>query len=693
MPPPPRPPLIRFGREITGDPDALLRREWLVTNGIGGYAMGTAAGARTRRYHGLLAAALKPPTQRALLVAGLDAWAEIDGTRYPLCAHEWAAGVLLPDGYRNLESFALDGLIPTFTWSIADVQIVARLWMEYGKNTTYLTYEYRRGTRPVTLQLTPLCTHRDHHGNTHGGAAVNVRMTKKAIYEVVTLQPARDLGVDPEDDELLMPHSSSKPAPYQLLCNSDKAEALGEWWWSFSLSQETERELDDHEDLFAAATFHKTLKKAGDVCVLICTAEQDSELPRVWTESLAAQRFHQDELLAHARLHDSPEWLQRLALAADQFIVSRTVAGDSKGLSVMAGYPWFADWGRDTMIALPGLTLAVGRPRIAERILRTFAEFIDQGMLPNRFPDDGDEPEYNTCDATLWYFEAIRQYLAQETGNSLLRKLYPKLKQIIEWHIKGTRYGIGVDPADGLLYTGEEGTQLTWMDVKVEDWVVTPRQGKPVEINALWHNALLLMRDLAGRLEDDQAAHDYGAMAVRVAQSFNRRFWYDKGAYLYDVVDAPEGDDASLRPNQLIAVSLGNDLLNSIKAKQVVDACARTLLTSYGLRTLDPHDDGYIGHYTGDIPSRDGAYHQGTAWSWLIGPFVAAHYAVYHDAHAAFSFLQPFVDHLRDAGVGTISEIFEGDAPHTPKGCIAQAWGVAEVLRVYRLLEGELGES
>ena len=669
--------MLRFGRELTSDPDALLRREWLVTNGIGGYAMGTPAGARTRRYHGLLVAALKPPAARTVLVASVDAWVEIDKTKHPLCTHEWTAGVLLPDGYRHLESFQLDGLIPTFTWSLGDVSIVQRVWMEYGKNTTYVLYEYQRGTRPVNLQLIPLCTHRDHHRSTIGGSAVDVRMSEIAIYDCATIDASEDLSRDPK---------AGKPQPFRLLCNTDTAHPTAEWWWSFRMSQETERGLTDHEDLFAAVTFTKTLQP-GQSMVLICTTETD--LPRAWKDALSAERDRQEQLVTEAHLEAAPVWIRQLALAADQFIVARTI-NKKKGTTIIAGYPWFSDWGRDTMIALPGLTLALRRGYLAERILRTFAHFIDRGMLPNRFPDDGEAPEYNTVDATLWYFEAVRAYLAENNDLDLLKLLYPKLCEIIEWHVKGTRFNIQVDPADGLLAAGDETTQLTWMDVKVEDWAVTPRAGKPVEINALWYNALCILSGFANRLGNTDSGTLYATMAQRVYDSFNQRFWYAKGGYCYDVIDTLDGDDTSLRPNQLIALSLPNVLLSPEQAKSVVDVCTRELVTSVGLRSLAPDHLDFIGHYSGDVLSRDGAYHQGTVWSWLIGPFVAAHYAAYKDAALAYSYLAPFEDHLMDAGLGTVSEVFEGDAPHMPKACIAQAWGVAEILRVYRLLEADL---
>jgi predicted glycogen debranching enzyme len=676
--------MIRFGRDLTNDLDAMMRREWLVTNGVGGYAMGTPTGVRTRRYHGYLISALKPPTERTLTVAALDTWvtAESSGLRenarekYPLCTHEWAAGVLLPDGYRHLESFELDGTIPTWTWIIGNTQIVQRVWMQHGKNTTYITYEHRRGADPVTMHITPLVTYRDHHRNTGGGGSVSVQIRREEGYHDVNILPGEDLSRDAD---------APTPTPFRILANADTVTPTNSWWWSFRLSVETERGLNDQEDLYAAAQFSRTLRP-GETLAMICTTEPD--MPPPWQETLATQRERDRALVQSAQLDSAPEWIQRLALAADQFIVDRQISGDT-GKSILAGYPWFTDWGRDTMIALPGLTLATHRPEIAEKVLRTFAHFVSQGMLPNRFPDAGQEPEYNTADATLWYFEAIRAYLDVVDDADLITTLYPTLREIIEWHVRGTRFGIRVDEEDGLLWAGEEGWQVTWMDVKVEDWVVTPRMGKPVEINALWYNALVIMEELAIRLGQMNDAARFRAMATRAEESFLQRFPNPEG-YLYDVVDTPNGDDATLRPNQLIAVSLTNSMLDDDLARSVVDICARKLITSVGLRSLAPDEADYCAHCTGEIRSRDGAYHQGTVWSWLIGTFVAAHYRVYKDAHAAFSYLAPLGDHLRDAGLGTISEIFDGDAPHTPRGCMAQAWSVAEVLRVYRLLEPAL---
>jgi predicted glycogen debranching enzyme len=365
-------------------------------------------------------------------------------------------------------------------------------------------------------------------------------------------------------------------------------------------------------------------------------------------------------------------------------------------MTVIAGYPWFSDWGRDTMIALPGLALATGRHAEAAAILRTFAGHVSEGMLPNRFPDGGEPAEYNTVDATLWLFHAVAAYLDATGDRALLRDLYPTLGDIIDWHERGTRYGIRLDAQDGLLHSGEAGVQLTWMDAKVGDWVVTPRTGKAVEINALWHYAQTRMAEWALALNDRRAAAGYAAAAARTATSFRSAFWYPAGGYLYDVVDGPEGvtdlrrrADPSLRPNQIFAVSLGADLLDVSRARSVVDVCARDLLTPVGLRSLAPRDERYTPHYGGDQRARDGAYHQGTVWSWLLGPFALAHHQVYANAPHALTLLEGLAAHLDEGCIGSISEIMDGDPPHAPRGCFAQAWSVSETLRAYHALTAQ----
>jgi predicted glycogen debranching enzyme len=654
--------MIEFGREICGRLDVAAGREWLVTNGIGGYASGTVAGLLTRRYHGLLIAALKPPLGRTLLLARLDETATYDGRSYPLHTNRWASGAVDPAGFRHLERFHLEGTTPVWTFACADTLIEKRVWMQADVNTTYIRYDLRRGTAPLTLEIKALVNYRDHHGSTHAG---DWQMRIDSV-----------------------PHGLRVAAfdgatPFYLLSDQAEATPHHDWYRDFFLSAEDYRGLDAREDHLHAGTFRTTLKP-GESLTLVASTETSPNLDG--TSAYAGRQAYEQALIQQSGHQEAPAWLQHLVLAADQFIVRRPLPDEphpstglrTGGRTVIAGYPWFGDWGRDTMISLPGLTLTTGRPDVTRRILRTFARFVDQGMLPNRFPEVGTTPEYNTADATLWYFKAIRACHEATQDDPLLRELFPVLQEIIDWHQRGTRYNIHVAPEDGLIYAGEAGVQLTWMDAKVGDWVVTPRIGKPVEINALWYNSLRIMADFARRLGKPAGAYD--AAADRAKAGF-ARFWNEAAGYCYDVLDGPAGHDASLRPNQLLAVSLPHSPLDERQQRAVVDVCARRLLTSHGLRSLAQEEPAYVGDYGGDQYQRDGAYHQGTVWGWLIGPFVSAHLRVYRDPELARSFLMPLIRHLAAHGVGSISEIFDGDPPFTPRGCIAQAWSVAEVLR------------
>lgn len=652
-------PTLAFGREVCGDLAAAEGREWLVTNGLGGYASGTLAGSLTRRYHGLLIAALQPPLGRTLLLTKFDETVTYDGQTYPLSTNRWAGGVVEPAGHLHLERFRLEGTMPVWTYACADALLEKRIWMEPGANTTYVRYEVRRASLPLALSIKAIVNYRDHHGNTHAG----------------TWQPA----IVPVPSGLRVT-AFEGAAPLHLLSAGATAAAQAEWYRGYWLGLESYRGLDPVDNNLYAGHFEATLGP-GDSLTLVASTEPAPDLDgkAAYDRRLA----YEAGLLAASELADAPARVGQLVLAANQFIVRRAVGDHLGGHSVIAGYHWFGDWGRDTMIALPGLTLATGQPEVAASILRTFAAFVDRGMLPNRFPDQGETPEYNTVDASLWYFEAIRAYHAEQPAGdtALLRELYPALQEIIDWHRRGTRYGIHVDPADGLLVSGEEGVQLTWMDAKVCNWVVTPRTGKVVEINALWYNGLRVMADVARKLGEPAA--EYDGLAGQVQASFGR-FWNDELGYCYDVIDGPGGDDASLRPNQLLAVSLHHSPLDHTRQRAVVDVCARHLLTSHGLRSLAPGDAAYVGHYGGDRRRRDAAYHQGTVWAWLMGPFVSAHLRVYGDRALARFYLEPLLDHLASGCVGSINEIFDGDAPFTPRGAIAQAWSVAEVLRAWQ---------
>jgi predicted glycogen debranching enzyme len=657
--------MIEFGRDICGDVDNAMRREWLVTNGTGSYACGAISGANTRCYHGALIAALAAPVARTLLVAKIEATAHLRGTTYHLDMHEWAGGIIEPRGCELIESFRLDGLIPTWTFALAEAQMLKRVWMIHEHDTTLLTFTHARGSDPIILDFKVLCTYRDHHDETQGDWTPTVTSISDGV-RVEAFEGA---------------------TPYFVKIMRGAYAPIDRWQRGFKHRVETERGLPDVEDYFETGIFRVTLQP-GETIALAATTEEDAALD--WQTALDAERQRERALIEQSGLADQPPWIQQLVLAADQFIVNRAFQlptsnlqlPTSIGKTVIAGYHWFGDWGRDTMIALPGLCLTTRRFDVARTILRTFAAFVDKGMLPNRFPDQGEHPEYNTVDATLWYFHAINAVAEATDDWTLVRDLYPVLKDIIAWHLKGTRYRIHVD-TDGLIYAGEPGVQLTWMDAKVDDWVVTPRIGKPVEINALWVHALRLMAKFAQQTGHAADAPAYRQQADQATQSFRQRYWYDEGGYLYDVIDGPSGNDASLRPNQLFALSLEPDLLSPEAAQSVIEVCAQQLLTSYGMRSLAPTHEDYHGIFTGDRYARDGAYHQGTVWGWLIGPFVEAHYNVYHDRAAALSYLRPFEQHLYDLCVGSISEVFDGDAPQLPRGCAAQAWSVAEVLRMW----------
>jgi predicted glycogen debranching enzyme len=672
-----------LGRDLCGHWHAAIAHEWLVTNGLGGYACGTVAGANTRRYHGFLMASLEPPVGRTLLVAKVDLDVEYLGNAYALSANEFVGTTVDPRGFVHLESFAVESGVPVWRYAIADALLEQRIFMARGANESYLRLEVLRASAPLTVHLKPLVTHRDYHSHSRG------RRPFRALPDPASADaPAGALAggtsaagctIDPGDGG----------HPYRLNISRGTYTPADIWYWNFLHREEFARGLDAREDLWGPGLFTSELK-VGEPVFFSASASAG-------VSAVSTQRPAPDEVLAAvigqaarqvATLPPSaPGWVQTLAIAADQFLVQRGPPDAATG-SVIAGYPWFSDWGRDTMISLTGLTTALGRHDAAAAILRTYAKYVAGGLLPNRFADAGGGLEYNTADATLWMFRALDEHLLATHDPTLLAELFPTLIAIIHAHVDGTRYGIKVDAADGLLHAGEPGSQLTWMDAKHDDRTFTPRIGKPVEINALWLNALQVTMRLAGSLENDAARRFCAARLEQAGASF-ARFWNPDLGCLYDVIDVDGGTaaDASIRPNQLFAVSLPYSVLSKDKMRAVADTCGRELFTSYGLRSLRPGDPKYLGHYTGNPGERDSAYHQGTVWAWLLGPFVRAHYRVHGNAALAMSFLAPIAQHLDAACVGSVSEIFDGDAPHTPKGCFAQAWSVAEILHSWLYLE------
>jgi len=654
---------IQFGPELSRDMAAAESREWLVTNGIGGYASGTLAGGMSRRYHGLLVAALQPPVGRTQLVAWVDETVRFGGEEFALATHHWASGAVEPKGFQYIENFRLEGTIPVWTYAVRDGRLEKRVWMQHGTNTTYVQYTMLQGSSPLEMELKALVNYRDFHATTHAG---DWRMSIEAVEKGVKIV------------------AFDGATPFYLRSAEAACEVHHDWYRDCLLPVERNRGLDDREDQLFAALFRAKLE-AGQSFVIVLSTEGNALLDG---RAARTQRVTYETTLLSSAVSlkretraASRDWPGQLVLAADQFVVKRALPDQPDGRSVIAGYHWFADWGRDTMIALPGLTLATGRADVAKQILLAFSRYVDRGMLPNNFPDAGNKPEYNSVDAALWYFEAVRQYFAATGDKPTLQKLFPVLAGIVDAHVNGTRHQIHVDPADGLLYAGEPGVQLTWMDAKIGDWVVTPRTGKAVEINALWVNALESMGGFASVLNKSSEAYD--TLSRKAKESF-QKFWNSRRGCCYDVIDVPGmGNDESLRPNQIFAVALPVSPLTATQQKALVDICAERLLTPFGLRSLAPGEPEYQGHYGGGPRERDAAYHQGTAWGWLLGPFALAHFRVYGNRTAVLGLFDSVDSAIRSYGVGSLAEIYHGDPPFTPDGCIAQAWTVGEVLRAW----------
>lgn len=664
-------PSILFDRSTCRDIEHALDLEWLVTNGLGGYASSTIVGANTRRYHGLLVAAISSPRERFVLLSKLDEEIEADGVSYYLGTNEYTPATIHPCGFVHLEQFRLEDGLPVWTYRGGDWELEKRLWMAYGQNSTYIAYTLTRAPGPVMLTLRPLVNYRNFHHETKGRVDWDF------------------LHAEADERGCCVLRAFEGAHPYVIRTIPEMEHIpTGIWYWNFLHRRERERGLEYTEDLYAPGVLRRPLA-ASETQLVIASSESPAQVDFRGAYTLEREQARRRALLEQSGLTEEPEVIQQLVLAADQFVVQRAPTSRTGRLpgrppsTVIAGYHWFGEWGRDTMIALPGLLLTTRRYEEAAAVLQTYASYVDQGMLPNRFPEKGESPEYNTADATLWFFVALWSYI-QATGDlNLAANLYPLLVEIIEWHMRGTRYDIGMDPADGLLRAGQPGVQLTWMDAKVEDWVVTPRYGKPVEINALWYNALRIVDEVGRRLRRRAGRKPAREVAEQVARTFPLRFWYAPGGYLYDVVDGPSGDDSSLRPNQIFALSLPFPLIGGEQARAVLRAVGEELLTPYGLRSLSPKDPAYHGRYEGDVWQRDGAYHQGTAWSWLIGPYCTAMRRVYGHQAQVRRLLEPLLAHVQEAGIGSISEIFDGDPPFTPRGCIAQAWSVAEVLRAW----------
>jgi len=631
--------MTAFGPAVLGNLDEAAAREWLVADGLGGYAMGTLAGLRTRRYHGLLAVAVDGPGSRMMGLVALDPVLVLGDARVRLATDEWGGGTIDPRGHELLSSFELDDGIPRWRWQVGDIVVERQVAMTHGRAAVGVVHRLIRSDRPVKLELTPLCTWRNVHGERFAGA------------DPVVEQVAGGFVFE---------------AAYRVA--GPGWEPGGAWYRGVRWREEAARGLGDREDVWAAGTFGAALEPGDGLEITAAAAPFDGDLPPAGSIVNAA-RARAADIVARARANDPVA--RQLALAADQFVISTPT-----GPTAVAGYPWFGEWSRDVMTSYEGLFLATCRFDEGAAVLRRAAATVSEGMLANTA--DTGTLEYNTADGTLWFVHALGRHVALTGDDALAAELGPTLADIVSSHLDGTRFGIGADAADGLLSQGADGWALTWMDARIGGVPVTPRRGKAVEVNALWIEAL----SVAGELTRSEA---WTAQAATAASSFTRRFARADGLGLLDVVDGPSGDDASMRPNQLLAVSLPYGPLGGEPelARRVVDTSRASLLAPLGLRSLASDDPAYLPHHRGTPAERDAAYHQGTLWPWLIGPYVDAAIRV---GVPVDGILEGLDAHVGEWGIGSVSETADGDAPHAATGCPFQAWSVAELLRARRLV-------
>jgi predicted glycogen debranching enzyme len=668
------------------EPEVLLTREWLVTNGLGGYAAGTISGIPTRRYHGFLVAALPAPFGRMMLLPQLSEQLRLpDGTIVRLGGEERAGGAPQLYGAPYFSEFRLEGGLPIWRYKVGGAVLEKQVMLPHAQNTVHIIYSLVSGAGTVRLKVMPLLHFRAHE------APVSTPLPTRFTLMV-------------EDDRYEVAAGAELPSLRMMLYGRRTAFTVETRKIPNVLFRiEGHRGYEHTGDLWSPGYFRVDLSCDHTATLVASTEPWEVICALQPSEALRAEHERRQRLLDAAHTEARTGLAAELLLAADQFVIRPTgrvrdavrahAAGDQVR-TVIAGYHWFTDWGRDTMISLEGLSLTTGRHAEAGYILRTFADYVRDGLIPNLFPEGEQEGLYHTADATLWFFHALDRYLDVTGDQSTLRLVLPKLLDIVEHHMRGTHFGIRVDSQDGLLYQGQEGYQLTWMDAKVGDWVVTPRRGKAVEINALWYNALRLLEGWVRAEQDEPTAQRLAEHAELAYQSFNDRFWYAAGGYLYDVVDGGQGDDPACRPNQVLAISLRHAILAPVRWQPVLKVVQQRLLTPVGLRSLAPDHSEYKARYDGDLRARDAAYHQGTVWAWLIGPFIDAWLKVYPDDYAgARRFLHGFEAHLSEACIGSVSEIFDAEEPFTPRGCVAQAWSVAEVLRCWVKTSPQIGQQ
>lgn len=659
-----------------------IEREWVIVNGIGGYAGCSIIGANTRKHHGLLVASLHPPVERYLLLSRINELLVVGEKEYSLAAVQ-RKGAVLEEGQHYLQRFIYDA-VPHYIYQAEDVFITKSIAMKHGENKTAICYEIENGGRQAYITLTPLFNYRDHGGfSTVKGLKFRAERYERKEGVQIVLCP---IGAAGKDYEIVFEVSEGNVFTRKKLFD-EEMELQTEIDTGMSAIDNNYTPYDIQIKL---APYEK--KKISVVCYLRDTEKRNMSVEKnVFAENafyiIEEEIRRMKELIEKTGYQD--ELAQTLIQAADAFIVDRISTGNK---TILAGLPWFTDWGRDTMIAMQGLTLCTGRYEDAKGILRTFAKYVRKGLVPNMFPDEGLEPLYNTVDASLWYFYSVYKYL-EYTGSDdeyafVEEEIYPKLKEIIQAYQYGTDFHIYMDD-DGLIHAGGELDQVTWMDVRAGDWVATPRHGKPVEINALWYNALKVMEQLAVRYGDGRMF--YRELAKKVKLSFNEKFWNGEKACLYDVAEEEKDgvvkNNDQIRPNQIWAVSLPFTMLSEDKEKKIVETVWQQLYASYGLRSLSPEDAEYKGIYFGKLHDRDAAYHQGTVWAFPLGGFLTAYVKVYgkngESRDFAKKLLEPIEDHLADGCIGSVAEIFDGDEPHVSRGCYAQAWSVGEILRAY----------
>ncbi len=653
--------LLQKNKTTLQDFNAAIQYEWLETNGLGGWSGSSIIGCNTRRYHGLLVAATVPPAERMNLVSKLDETISYGNEKFELGTNNYGT-VIHPHGHQYMTGFS-KSIFLEFIYEAGNIKLRKTIAMLHAENTVVVIYDVLKADQPFNFELLPLLSVRGYHSMMQANNSISKESSfTNSVFKTKLYADTPEIFI-------------------QVPCGN--FDHIPDWFYNFNYSIEQYRGLDFTEDLFSPGIFTVELTEGATIGIILSTEDPTGRDAHTLLEKEIQRRKFLIE-----PLKDSIT--QQLFLAADQFIVKRTIPGNIEGATVIAGYHWFTDWGRDTMISLPGLTLSTGRYADAKKIIAAFANSVSMGMLPNRFQDNGEAPEYNNVDGTLWYFIAVYKYLlATNDTLFIINEILPVLKDIIDWHFKGTRYNIHVDE-DGLLFAGEEGQQLTWMDARIGNWVVTPRMGKPVEIQALWYNALKIFSVLL-RLNNQVADADVVEMsAAHSKKSFTAKYWNKELNYLYDNIDQNGIPNVELRPNQLLALSLPYPLIEGAQAKEVLRVVEEQLYTTVGLRSLPKSDVHYIPVYGGDAWHRDSSYHEGTVWSWLLGPYVDAIMSENNytgldglsGKEKALKIIYDFTFHLNEGCIGSVSEIFDADAPHHPRGCVAQAWGVAEILRV-----------